>query len=164
MRTRLVREWLEQTVESASQATIMSRSAVDKLLAGLRDFDEAFNLARMLTYSEPAAEYQHVYMILVIIFCFTCPFAMVENLSYMVVIPALTISFAFFGLEQLARQMDKPFGFDYSDLKVHATLEQLHKEIQAAIVLTLNGEINVSTDSDEGLALAWFESYTLFLL
>ena len=93
MRTRLVREWLEQTVESASQATIMSRSAVDKLLAGLRDFDEAFNLARMLTYSEPAAEYQHVYMILVIIFCFTCPFAMVENLSYMVVIPALVICF-----------------------------------------------------------------------
>lgn len=53
---------------------------------------QAYTTARNLSYTEPLPQYQHVYLLLVVAFCFTVPLALVDTFGLFLVIPAAVIT------------------------------------------------------------------------
>jgi hypothetical protein len=88
LRVQLVHGWLMELVDDCAQGHVVSARAADELFKLLDQFNEAYTTARNLSYTEPLPQYQHVYLLLVVAFCFTVPLALVETFGLFVVIPA----------------------------------------------------------------------------
>jgi len=121
------------------------------MLERLDSFKEAYLRARALSYNDSPYQYTHMFVLLVCIFCFTCPFAMAAAFGTIVWIPSVTITIAFFGMYEISKDMEKPFGFDHGDIKVESMVRLLDEKNTTTIRLALSGQFMnrpASTASD----------------
>jgi putative membrane protein len=71
---------------------------------------------------------------LLILYCFTLPFALVESFGWLSVLDTLGVAYTFFGIEEIGVEIENPFGHDLNDL----ALEELCGKI-ARNLLSLSG-------------------------
>jgi putative membrane protein len=69
-----------------------------------------------------------------ILYCLTVPFALVEPFGWLTVLATLGVAYTFFGIEEIGVEIENPFGHDANDL----ALEELCVKI-AKNLLTLGG-------------------------
>ncbi len=81
----------------------------------------------------PFAYMVHLRRVL-ILYCFTLPFALVEPFGWLSVLDTLGVAYTFFGIEEIGVEIENPFGNDLNDL----ALEDLCAKI-ARNVLSLSG-------------------------
>ncbi len=63
----------------------------------------------------PFAYVIHLRRVLVL-YCFTLPFAMVETFGWATILDVLMIAYTFFGIEEIGVEIEGPFGYDANDL------------------------------------------------
>jgi len=149
-RVQLVTTWLTNMLQDAVSAGALLEDNFQQLLERLQSFREAYCKARCLSYKEAPYQYSHMFVLLVSVFCFSVPFAMVESFGNFVYFPAIVISIAFFGLYEISRDMEKPFGFDSHDIRVEAMVKLLHENYRATTRLALTGRFNERPASTGG--------------
>jgi ion channel-forming bestrophin family protein len=62
-----------------------------------------------------------------ILYCFTLPFALVEDFGWGTILDTLLVAYVFFGIEEIGVEIENPFGEDDNDLpleRICATIEQ----------------------------------------
>ena len=53
---------------------------------------------------------------LLILYCFTLPFALVDTFGWLAVLDTLGVAYTFFGIEEIGVEIENPFGLDLNDL------------------------------------------------
>ena len=70
-----------------------------------------------------------------IVYCFTLPFALVKDLGWTTILATLLISYVLYGIEEIGVEIEDPFGFSMNDLPIRtfcegneAVLEEIRQE------------------------------------
>jgi putative membrane protein len=66
-----------------------------------------------------------------IVYCFTLPFALVDSLGWLTVLAILGVSYTFFGIEEIGVEIENPFGNDLNDLALEELCGKISKNILA---------------------------------
>ncbi|QQW36086.1 bestrophin family protein [Mycobacterium marinum] len=66
-----------------------------------------------------------------VLYCFTLPFAMVETFGWTTIVDVLIIAYTFFGIEEIAVEIESPFANDANDLPLEDICETIHKNVYA---------------------------------
>ncbi|WP_420144486.1 bestrophin family protein [Sphingobium sp.] len=67
------------------------------------------------------------------IFCLALPFALAGTLGWWTLLPALLVSYTFFGLDALGDQLEEPFGLEPNDLSIDAMTRMVEREMLSAL-------------------------------
>ncbi|BBD00821.1 MULTISPECIES: bestrophin family protein [Sphingobium] len=71
------------------------------------------------------------------IFCLTLPFALAGALGWWTLLPAVLVSYTFFGLDALGDQLEDPFGLEPNDLPIDAMTRTVEREMLSALGETI---------------------------
>ncbi len=66
-----------------------------------------------------------------ILYCFTLPFALVEPFGWLTVPAILGVAYTFFGIEEIGVEIENPFGNDLNDLALEELCGKIAKNILA---------------------------------
>jgi putative membrane protein len=66
-----------------------------------------------------------------VIYCFTLPFALVDQYSWATILDVLLVSYTFFGIEEIGVEIEGPFGFDDNDLPLEKICETIRGNVLA---------------------------------
>ena len=89
---------------------------------------------RILKTPIPLAYNIHLKQLL-LIYCFTLPFQIVDELQYWTPGFVILISFTVFGIEAIGIEIENPFGFDKNDLPLDQICQTMAKNIEDLITL-----------------------------
>jgi putative membrane protein len=82
-----------------------------------------------------------------ILFCFTLPFVLVDQMHWWTVAGTFMLAFVFFGIEEIGVEIEDPFGFDENDLP----LERFCQVIEANLLAVLDPkEVAPAEDNGNG--------------
>jgi len=154
LHVQLVISWMTRMLRDCVPVGLLGEDEAQVMLDRLNTFKESYREARSLSYNETPYQYNHIFLLLVCIFCFTVPFALVDAFGDQVWIPTVVVAIAFFGLHEISRDMEKPFGFDYHDIQVDQMLGVLHSDYTATARLALRGSLLEAPCSTGGDILA----------
>ena len=82
---------------------------------------------RIMKTPIPFAYAQHIKSFLML-FCFTAPFAMVEQMKWYTPIAASVLAFGMFGIDEIGVEIEDPFGYDPNDLPLDAMNQRLTED------------------------------------
>jgi ion channel-forming bestrophin family protein len=68
---------------------------------------------------------------LMIIYCFTLPFALVDAFGWFTVLAILGVAYTFFGIEEIGVEIENPFGHDLNDLALEELCSKIAKNVLA---------------------------------
>lgn len=68
---------------------------------------------------------------LLVLYCLSLPFAMVDTFGWVTVADVLLLSYTFFGIEEIGVEIEGPFGHDENDLPLEDISETIHKNLYA---------------------------------
>jgi ion channel-forming bestrophin family protein len=66
-----------------------------------------------------------------IVYCFTLPFALVDPFGWLTVLAILGVSYTFFGIEEIGVEIENPFGHDLNDLALEELCGKISKNVLA---------------------------------
>jgi ion channel-forming bestrophin family protein len=66
-----------------------------------------------------------------IVYCFTLPFALVEPFGWLTIPAVLGVAYTFFGIEEIGVEIENPFGNDLNDLALEELCGKISKNILA---------------------------------
>ncbi|MBD2480539.1 bestrophin family protein [Planktothrix sp. FACHB-1365] len=89
---------------------------------------------RILKTPIPLAYQIHLQQIL-LIYCLILPLKVVNNLEAFTGLVVAIISFTLLGIEEIARQIENPFGYDENDLQLDAICQAMLKNIEDLVSL-----------------------------
>ena len=78
----------------------------------------------------PFAYVVHLRRVLVL-YCATLPFALVDSYRWLTVLDVLLVSYVFFGIEEIGVEIEGPFGFDANDLPLEDICETIRHNVYA---------------------------------
>lgn len=67
------------------------------------------------------------------VFCLALPFALAGPMGWWALLPALLVSYTFFGLDALGDQLEDPFGLEPNDLPLDAMARTVEREMLALL-------------------------------
>jgi len=66
-----------------------------------------------------------------VIYCFTLPFALVNEFGWFTVLDVALVAYTFFGIEEIGVEIEGPFGHDENDLPLEDICDGLYKNVYA---------------------------------
>ena len=66
-----------------------------------------------------------------IIYCFTLPFALIDSLGWLTIPATLGVAYTFFGIEEIGVEIENPFGQDLNDLALEELCGKIAKNLLA---------------------------------
>jgi putative membrane protein len=85
---------------------------------------------RIHTTPLPYAYMVHLRRVL-ILYCFTLPFALVDTFGWLTVPAVLGVAYTFFGIEEIGVEIEDPFGNDLNDLALEDLCAKIAKNLLA---------------------------------
>jgi putative membrane protein len=73
---------------------------------------------------------------LLLLYCLTLPFQFVSDLGWWTSLVVVLISFTLFGIEEIAVEIENPFGQDANDLPLDAICETMLRNVEDLMTLT----------------------------
>ena len=67
----------------------------------------------------------------IIVYCFTLPFALVETFGWLTVLATLGVAYTLFGIEEIGVEIENPFGNDVNDLALEDLCGKIAKNLLA---------------------------------
>lgn len=107
-------------------------SSAIQLLNNLVDMTGACE--RILKTPIPLAYSIHLKQ-LVLLYCLTLPFELVDELQWYTAFIVAIISFTIFGIEEIGREIENPFGYDANDLPLDQICNTMKRNIEDLITL-----------------------------
>ena len=114
------------------RVNIYQLDGMQKLLNSLVDY--LGGCERILKTPIPLAYAIHLKQLL-LLYCFTLPFQLVQELGYWTGAIVFLISFALFGIEEIGIEIENPFGCDDNDLPLNAICETIKTNIDDLMTL-----------------------------
>jgi ion channel-forming bestrophin family protein len=72
-----------------------------------------------------------------ILYCFTLPFALVDQFKGLTIVATAIVTYVFFGIEEIGVEIEDPFGYDANDLP----LEAICDTIRANVIALASGDL-----------------------
>jgi putative membrane protein len=119
--------WIAQRLATAAREGRLSENRLAAMDANLTAFSDNWGGAERIMKTPVPFAYAHHIKTFLILFAFTAPFAMVETMHWMTPVAAAVLAFALFGIDEIAVEIEEPFGYDANDLPldaVGATIDQ----------------------------------------
>jgi putative membrane protein len=66
-----------------------------------------------------------------VIYCFTLPFALVNEFGWFTVLDVALVAYTFFGIEEIGVEIEGPFGHDENDLPLEDICDGIYKNVYA---------------------------------
>ncbi|MEI9813321.1 MAG: bestrophin family ion channel [Acidobacteriota bacterium] len=66
-----------------------------------------------------------------VIYCFTLPFALVDQFGWFTVLDTALVAYTFFGIEEIGVEIEGPFGHDENDLPLKEICDTIFKNVYA---------------------------------
>jgi len=107
--------------------------AMQELLNGM--VDSLGGCERILKTPIPLAYMIHLRQLL-LLYCLTLPFQFVSDLGWWTSLVVVLISFTLFGIEEIAVEIENPFGQDANDLPLDAICETMLRNVEDLMTLT----------------------------
>ena len=85
---------------------------------------------RIATTPLPFAYMVHLRRVM-IVYCFTLPFALVDSFGWLTVPAILGVAYTFFGIEEIGVEIENPFGNDLNDLALEELCGKIAKNVLA---------------------------------
>jgi putative membrane protein len=65
----------------------------------------------------------------IIVYCYTLPFALLDTFGWGAVLVTLLLAFAFFGIEEIGVEIEDPFGLDDNDLPLERFCQRIEQDL-----------------------------------
>jgi putative membrane protein len=118
--------WISARLAAIASSGGLSEQRLAVMDANLTSFLDSFGAAeRIVKTPVPFAYAQHIKTFLML-FCATLPFVIVDSMGWATPAVAAAIAFALFGIEEIAVEIEDPFGYDPNDLpldRIGATID-----------------------------------------
>jgi ion channel-forming bestrophin family protein len=75
-----------------------------------------------------------------IVYCFTLPFALVDDFGWLTILVTLFIAYALFGIEEIGVEIEGPFGDDENDLPLESFCQTIERNMRG-VLNTLGEEV-----------------------
>lgn len=125
----VVTRWMSDRLHTEAAAGRLSEQRLQMLDANLTSFNDSLGGAeRILKTPVPFAYAQHI-KIFVVLFCLSAPFVMADVMGWATPAACAFLSLALFGIDEIAVEIEDPFGDDANDLP----LEAIGSGIEAAV-------------------------------
>jgi putative membrane protein len=135
-RPLIVLAWITERLAARAAAGHLSEQRLQLLDANCMSYLDSFGAAeRIMKTPVPFAYAQHIKTFLAL-FCFTVPFAIVDTMGWACPGAAAILAFALFGIDEIAVEIEDPFGYDDNDLP----LERIGKTIAADLASLVPAE------------------------
>ena len=92
--------------------------------------------------------YAHHIKVFVTLFCFSVPFAMVEQMGWFTPFAAAVLGFALFGIDEIGIEIEDPFGYDANDLPLDPIGDRIERSVLD--ILRTAGPIESGSPVDQG--------------
>jgi putative membrane protein len=95
----------------------------------LTSFSDNWGGAERIMKTPVPFAYAHHIKAFLILFAFTAPFALVESMGWMTPVASAVLAFALFGIDEIAVEIEDPFGYDENDLPLDAVGETIDRDV-----------------------------------
>lgn len=119
--------WYLQQEYRAKNITYMEYMSMNDNLNGLI---EGFNGVDKITSVPVPFPYAQMILVFLSLYCFSAPFLFVTSFGWACVVPSLILSLAFFGINEVAIEIEEPFGDDDNDLPTDGMGDALTKDCE----------------------------------
>ncbi len=131
VRPTLASVWLTRVLARSARDGRLSPEKLHFMDANVTQLVDIWGGAeRILKTPIPFAYAQHIKSFLML-FCFTAPFAMVEQMRWYTPIAAAVLAFGMFGIDEIGVEIEDPFGYDPNDLPLDAIGQRLTEDTKA---------------------------------
>lgn len=133
VRPTLASVWITRLIAKSAREGRLSREKLHLMDANLTQLVDIWGGAeRIMRTPIPFAYAQHIKSFLML-FCFTAPFAMVEQMRWYTPIAAAVLAFGMFGIDEIGVEIEDPFGYDPNDLPLDAINQRLTDDTLAMV-------------------------------
>lgn len=87
----------------------------------------------------------------IVLYCLTLPFALVESYGWLTVVDVWLVSFVFYGIEEIGVEIEGPFGFDANDLPLEEMCQTIQNNVFAIASVTEGAETAAPEPASESL-------------
>lgn len=136
VRPALVAVWLTSILARAQRGGRLSPERLHLMDGNITQLVDVWGgCERILRTPIPFAYAQHIKGFLTL-FCFTAPFAMVEQMHRYTPVAATVLAFGMFGIEEIGVEIEDPFGYDPNDLPLDTIGNRIDVDSAAMAVMT----------------------------
>jgi ion channel-forming bestrophin family protein len=133
VRPALAVVWLTSVLARSQRAGRISAERLHLMDANVTQMVDVWGgCERILRTPIPFAYAQHIKGFLTL-FCFTVPFAMVEQMNRYTAVAAAVLAFGMFGIEEIGVEIEDPFGYDPNDLPLDAIGNRIASDTAAMV-------------------------------
>lgn len=127
--------WISDYLQLQHERNYLNTHQLSDLLKLLDTMVDVLGICeRILKTPIPVAYSIHIKQLL-LLYCLSLPFAMVNDLHWWTGFVVGLISFAVFGIEEIGIEIENPFGYDYNDLPLDTICTTMQRNIEDLITL-----------------------------
>lgn len=128
--------WISDYLQLQHERNYLNTHQLSALLKLLDTMvDVLGSCERILKTPIPLAYSIHLKQLL-LLYCLSLPFPMVNDLHWWTAFIVGLISFAVFGIEEIGIEIENPFGYDYNDLPLDTICNTMQRNIEDLITLS----------------------------
>jgi putative membrane protein len=127
--------WISQRLAACARAGKLTEQRLQAMDANLTSFSDNWGGAERILKTPLPFAYAHHIKTFLVVFTFTAPFAIVDAMIWMTPIGAAILAFALFGIDEIAVEIEEPFGHDANDLPLDAVGETIERDLGAITAL-----------------------------
>jgi putative membrane protein len=121
--------WISQRIATAARDGRLSENRLAAMDANLTAFSDNWGGAERIMKTPVPFAYAHHIKTFLLLFASTAPFAMVETMHWMTPVAAGVLAFALFGIDEIAVEIEEPFGYDANDLPLDAVGATIDRDL-----------------------------------
>ena len=122
--------WIAQYLQNQHQQQSLAMDQLSAMNSSLEQMTEALTgCERILNTPIPLAYAIHLHQLL-LMYCLSLPFQMVEEFTLWTAFLTMLISFILLGVEEIGQQIENPFGYDTNDLPLDQICQNLLEQIE----------------------------------
>lgn len=127
--------WISDYLQLQHERNYLNTHQLSALLKLLDTMVDVLGICeRILKTPIPLAYSIHMKQLL-LLYCLSLPFPMVNDLHWLTGFVVGLISFAVFGIEEIGIEIENPFGYDYNDLPLDTICTTMQRNIEDLITL-----------------------------
>lgn len=132
----LIAMWLNQYFQSAYEKGNLDRYQLTQMNRILADMIDCLGICERIQRTPMPLAYAIHLKQLLLIYCLSLPFQMVDKMGWYTAPLTALISFTLFGIEEIGNQIEDPFGRDPNDLPLDSFCQVMLRNIEDIIRLS----------------------------
>jgi putative membrane protein len=121
--------WISRRLAACARAGRLTEQRLQAMDGNLTAFSDNWGGAERIMKTPIPFAYAHHIKAFLVVFAFTAPFALVDSMRWITPAAAAVLAFALFGIDEIAVEIEEPFGYDANDLPLDAVGETITRDV-----------------------------------